>query len=300
MPRLKVGISLSTTSHIHNVHERARMVERLGFDSLWIPDSISGDGTPSLEAIVTLATAAAVTTRIQVGTGVLVPSLRSLPWLAAQLGTLQYLSGNRIILGIGSGGSDATPFTRAIGANIRARGRKTDAALDLLPQLLAGQPTQLTNEPDQPALTLAPAIPIPPILIGGSSETAMRRAATRGYGWFPSLLPPSTLAERATRLRALASEHGHQEAPSITVGGSFLPAEDKEAYNAFLHNMISSYGISAEQAATLPITGTPEQIAERLASYAEAGADRLVLALSARNWERQCERLAEALTILDR
>ncbi|WP_165423401.1 LLM class flavin-dependent oxidoreductase [Ktedonosporobacter rubrisoli] len=298
MPRLKIGISLSTTGQIEGVKDRARHVEQLGFDSLWVPDLINGDGTPSLESIVTLTTAAAVTDRVQLGFGVLVPYARPIALLAAQIVTLQYLSGNRLILGIGSGGPSDTPFSRAVGAVVRERGRRTDAALDILPHLIAGEATQLTGEPDQPVLTLAPAVPVPPFLIGGSSDVAIRRAATRGFGWFPSLITPDALTRQAEKLRELASEHGHAT-PGITVGGHILLESEKAEHEAFLHNMVDNYGIPPETAAKIPITGPRELVAERFAAYAEAGAERLVIALSAKKWMQKCELIKEALDLLN-
>ncbi len=302
MSELKIGISLPTLSQIATlgtggIGACARHVERLGLDSVWMPDLINGDGTPSLESIVALAAAAAVTDRVHLGFGVLILPLRPIAWLATQIATLQYVSGNRVILGIGAGGFPNTPFWKAVGVPGRERGRRTDAALDVLPHLIAGEPTRLENEPEQPVVTLAPATPVPLILIGGNSDVAIRRAVIHGDGWFPSLITPAALTCEAAKLRELAAERG-RATPSITVGGHAVLGHNKPAYDALLHSLVDLLGMPSEEAAMIPITGTPEQVAERFAAYASAGAERLVLGRDGGEWMCQCDLIAHAHTLL--
>jgi alkanesulfonate monooxygenase SsuD/methylene tetrahydromethanopterin reductase-like flavin-dependent oxidoreductase (luciferase family) len=72
--------------------------------------------------------------------------------------------------------------------------RRTDAILAALPGLLGGRPTALPNEPGQPVVTLEPAVPMPPVWIGGTSNAALQRAVTYGQGWLAALLSPDELA----------------------------------------------------------------------------------------------------------
>src|SRR5918999_142552 len=102
MASIEIGTGLPTGTP--TIAEAAREIEELGFESLWVPDLLLGDGTPALEAALTLAAAAAVTERVKLGFGVLVVPLRPVPWLAAQVATLQQLSEGRLVLGVGSGG----------------------------------------------------------------------------------------------------------------------------------------------------------------------------------------------------
>lgn len=201
----------------------------------------------------------AVTDRVHLGFSVLILPLRPVAWLATQIATLQYVSGNRVILGIGS---------------------------------------RLADEPDQPVVMLAPATPVPPMLIGGNSDVAIRRAVTHGHGWFPSLITPDALARRAAKLRELAVERG-RATPSITVGGHAVLGHNKPALDALLHSLVDVQGMPSEEAAMIPVTGTPEQVAERFAAYAAAGAERLVLALDGGKWMRQCELIAQAHALLN-
>src|ERR1700761_6943173 len=83
----------------------ARQAEQLGFESLWVVDQlVAGTGVPVLDSLTALAAAAAITDRIRLGVGVLIAPLRPVAWIAKQVATLQYLSGDRILLGIGAGG----------------------------------------------------------------------------------------------------------------------------------------------------------------------------------------------------
>jgi alkanesulfonate monooxygenase SsuD/methylene tetrahydromethanopterin reductase-like flavin-dependent oxidoreductase (luciferase family) len=306
MTPLEIGITLptiletETLEQIGGIHAAVRHVEQLGFDAVGAPDLIIGDGTPSLDSTVVLAAVSAVTTRVRLWFGVLALPLRAVALVATQIQTLQYVSGNRVVLGIGSGGFSGSPFWRALGVPARERGRSTDAALKVLPQLIAGEPTQLEHVPGQPTVTLAPAVPVPPILIGGSSEVAIHRAATYGDGWVPSLMTPETLASGAAKLRELAQERG-RSAPTIAFG-SHAELGDDEASRASLARLVRSlvedHGMSPTDAARIPITGSPGHVAERLSAYAEAGAEHISLALGGGQWMRQCELLAEARALL--
>lgn len=306
MAEIKIGIGLpimgelETLGIIGGIGAAARHVEALGLDSVWAPDLIIGDGTPSLESAIALATAAAVTDQIHVGFSVLVLPLRPVAWVAAQIATLQHISGNRVLLGVGSGGFPSTPFWQAAGVPARERGRRTDAALEVLPQLIAGESTRLGHEPNQPVVTLAPGAPVPPILVGGNSDGAIRRAARYGDGWFPSLIAPDALTSGAAKLRALAAKKGHTT-PGITVGGHAMLGNDtaaRSARDAFVRGLVANHGMTPEAAAAIPIIGSPEEVAERFAAYAAAGVERLVLGLDCEAWMRQCELIAEAHALL--
>ena len=108
----------------------ARAAERLGFDSLWAGDHLSFVH-PILDPAVALATFAAVTRRIALGTGVLLLALRAPGVVAKQYASLDYLSGGRLWLGVGGGGDGAKDFELA-GVPVAERGARTDEAIDIL------------------------------------------------------------------------------------------------------------------------------------------------------------------------
>jgi alkanesulfonate monooxygenase SsuD/methylene tetrahydromethanopterin reductase-like flavin-dependent oxidoreductase (luciferase family) len=272
---------------------KARHLEQLGYDAAGVSDVIIGDGTPGTDPALTLAAAATLTERIGLEFGVLSLPLRPVAWVAAQVQTLQHLSGGRVVLGVGIGGFPGSPFWRAVGAPAGGRGPWTDAALRALPGLITGKPTRL----GETELTLAPPAPMPPVLVGGNSEAAMRRAILYGNGWAPSLITPSDLAAKMTRLRELADQLG-RPLPSVSVGGHAILSDDRAAMESFIGSLTGMHGMSEEQARQVPVTGGVPQVAERLAAYAEAGADAVGLGLDGAGWMRQAEILAEARAAL--
>ncbi|RDI53244.1 LLM class flavin-dependent oxidoreductase [Nocardia mexicana] len=293
---LDIGITLPTLADADGpetaggIVDAARHVERLGFESVWVPDLIIGDGTPGLDSVVTLAAVAAATERVRIGFGVLTLAMRPTVQIAAQIQALQHLSGDRVLLGIGVGGFPYAPFWRASGISSTRRGPRTDAALAALPGLITGRPTAAD---EGPAVTLTPAATMPPVLIGGNSEAAIRRTARFGDSWFPSLVTANELAAEIPRLTAAAAESG-RATPGVTVGGHAMLSDDDSARIAFVRSMIDAFGMSGEDAARLPITGDVRQVADRLAAYRDAGAERLVLGFDGPEWAKQAEALAEA------
>jgi alkanesulfonate monooxygenase SsuD/methylene tetrahydromethanopterin reductase-like flavin-dependent oxidoreductase (luciferase family) len=290
---LKLGVSLST-DHT-NLLARARHAEDLGLESVWLADVLIGDGSPSLEAIVGLSAVAAVTSRVRLGFGTLVLPIRPLALLGAQIQGLQHISDGRLLLGIGSGGYFEAPFWQATGVPRTRRGRLTDAALVALPGLIGGRETTLDGGN---ALTLAPPAKVPPILVGGSSSVAIRRAVEYGDAWFPSLITPRMLAAGGSQLREAAETAG-RTAPGVTVGGNASLGEvDRSAREAFVRVLTETYSVPAEEAGDVPIDGSPRQVAEHLAALADAGAERVVIAFGGNDWMRQAELLAEAHALL--
>jgi alkanesulfonate monooxygenase SsuD/methylene tetrahydromethanopterin reductase-like flavin-dependent oxidoreductase (luciferase family) len=286
-----------------DVTRLARHVEELGFESVWVPDVQAGSGLAALEAVTTLAAIAGATARVRLGFATLVLPIRPAPWLATQVATLQHLSGDRLLLGIGSGGFPDSPFWQALGVPGRERGRRTDdtlAALPALPALLAGRPAMVGGV----ELRLRPAATMPPVLVGGNSDVALRRAVAHGAGWLPSLIGPERLAERAAVLRALAGEAG-RPTPAITVGGHMFVgagSEVDDARAAFVRSLVEVHRMAPDEARRVPMPGdSPARIAEHLAAYAAAGAERVVTGPQATDetgWLRQADAIAEGVALL--
>ena len=123
----------------------AQRAEELGFDSLWATDHLLHGNrfydVPWLDPIVALTYAAAATSRIRLGTSILVMPTRHPVVLAKELSTLQALSGERFILGAGTGW-DEREF-EAVGQRKAERGARTDESLEIVRRLLAGGPVSL-------------------------------------------------------------------------------------------------------------------------------------------------------------
>ncbi|MGC7099733.1 LLM class flavin-dependent oxidoreductase [Amycolatopsis lurida] len=281
--QLEQGLDLRTA---------ARHAEAAGLDGVWMGDHLA-TGMSTLDIVAGLATAAAVTERVRMGASVFVPAIRPLAWAAKQVASLQHLSGGRLVLGVGSGGGAAQ--WAAAGVPFAERGRRTDLALELLPELLAGKPVRFEHEPGAPVVQLAPAVRSPLIWVGNDSAVARRRAARFGDGWFPSLVPVDEVIRGRGQLAELAGEY-ERPLPTVTVGGVVSFGGTSAADLA--EQIAGGYGMAIERARRVPITGTPDDAADRFAEYAAAGVDHLVLGIGGGDWREQVDRLAQARVLL--
>ena len=185
------------------------------------PDDAEGSGGRYRDPLATLAYLAGVTERVGLGTGVLVlpyrPPLPTAKWIA----TVQELSRGRLLLGIGAGWM-AAEF-RAVGVDIRRRGRITEETLAFIDRCFAGDVVEANG---QPFLAL-PRPARPPILIGGAPPHAFRRAIAYRAGWMPVGLSPEALGPLAADLTAQARA-AKQPVPPIAVMTS-LPLADRDS-----------------------------------------------------------------------
>jgi alkanesulfonate monooxygenase SsuD/methylene tetrahydromethanopterin reductase-like flavin-dependent oxidoreductase (luciferase family) len=282
----------------------ARHAEDLELESAWVVDQlIAGTGVPVLDSGIALAAAASATTRIRLGYGVIIVPLRPVAWIAKQVASLQHVSGDRIILGVGAGGDRHDRSWSAVGVPRRERGRRTDAALRVLPDLISGKPTRLDDQPDSPTIQLSPTAAVPPILVGGMSDAAMVRAVTRADGWFLLPIAPAEVARARQHVAGLADAEG-RPTPAITAsmlavieGDPSLP--DHDALVRTLTDVDGMYGIPADQVGAFLVRGGPTEIAARLAAYGDSGAERVVVTIAGGDWRRQAELLADARARLD-
>lgn len=282
----------------------AAHAEQLDFESVWVIDQlIAGTGAPFIESGIALAAAAAATTRIQLGFGVMILPLRPVAWVAKHVSSLQHVSGDRVLLGVGAGGDRHEVSWAAAGVPRRERGRRTDAALRVLPDLLSGKPVRLDEQPDGPLIQLSPASSVPPILVGGMSDAAMIRTVEHADGWFLLPVPPARVVEGGARLAELAAARG-RPTPSITTGlmiaidgDPALPGHD--SLMRTLTDVDGVFGIPLELISDMLVTGTPADVAARLSALADAGAERVVVSVAGGDWRRQTELLAEARAVLN-
>jgi probable F420-dependent oxidoreductase len=171
----------STSDGIRRVAEAA---EELGFDSVWATEHIivgpeGHDPYGRVYApLVTLAWIAGFTSRVGLGTSIVLVPLHHPIHLAKEVATLQELSGGRVTLGVGMGWHrDEYEY---LGVEFEGRGRRGDEAIGLMRALWRG-------EPPFPDATFAPLpSPQPEIWVGGSSARAIRRAREVGDAWHPS------------------------------------------------------------------------------------------------------------------
>jgi probable F420-dependent oxidoreductase len=214
----------------------ARIAEQAGFDALFVsdhlcipPDQTEGSGGRYLDVLATLAYLAGATDKIRLGVSVLVVSYRPAVLTAKQVATIQELSGERMILGIGVGWMK--PEFDALGADLRKRGAVTDETLKVLHHLFSADvPGAYHGALVQfPSFVFLPRPKRPPIWIGGNSPAAIKRVLKFGDGWHP-MLPAAELKAKVEELNAAARTAG-RHAPEIIVRRG-LKLDDPDAARA--------------------------------------------------------------------
>jgi probable F420-dependent oxidoreductase len=208
-----------------NIETVARMADDLGFDSIWAIDHIvipASDvdtfGQTVFEQLIVLSHVAGMTKRASLGTTVMVLPYRNAVVAAKMLATLDALSGGRLILGIGSGWVE--PEFRVLGVDYESRGDTTDKTLEVMKSLWSGDDLDPASEfSDIKFLPIPVQRPHPPILVGGHSMRAFRRAVEFGQGWHPTTaLPEDELIDAVTRFLAYWQEAGRKEVPEVALG----------------------------------------------------------------------------------
>jgi alkanesulfonate monooxygenase SsuD/methylene tetrahydromethanopterin reductase-like flavin-dependent oxidoreductase (luciferase family) len=247
--------------------------------------------------MLVLAMAAAVTSRIRIGIGVMQIALRATAWAVKEVQTMQVLSGNRFVFGVGAGGTFPSEWAAA-GKTTHDRGKRANAMLEAFPSLFAGQPTVVPDGGPDP-VTLIPAVPMPPIWVGGHSGPAKQRTARYGDGWVPAIIAPQDLHAGGDEIAAWAAELG-RPAPRLGVQlhGDLRAARGDARHRELVDWMSKRFKRSEEEADRLVLTGPPEAAAERIASYREVGADTVIVSPLGGGWMQQAEQLGEARRLL--
>lgn len=276
----------------------AREAEMAGLDGIWVEDVLAHGDAAVLDVMCVLAAAAAATEKIEVGSAVFVPSLRNLAWALKQVATVQLIAGGRLQLGVALGAADEDEYVLA-GLTRSGQRQRTDEFLRILVAAGQGDIERLAAPGSWPALLLGMALPVPPLWVGGTSLPALRRAACFGDGWLSGFQTPAEFGASLVRLRQLAEEEG-RPCPlagvvlHIAVGAT--PSDDLAAQSASA--MQSLYGVPTQRAEELAIGGTPEQVADQLAGYLDAGAVRFCLVSNVLPWSESWPMLAQARRVL--
>jgi len=275
----------------------ARAAEQAGADALWACDHLFWHG-PSLECLVALTVAATATERVRLGSCVIQLPLRQAPAVAKQAASLQTLSGGRMILGVGVG-SHPGEYEQS-GIDYHTRGRLLDAGiLELRRSWATGAGVTRGDTEDGGAARYRqlPAPPAVPVWAGGSSEAALRRAATLADGWMPLFLSPTEYGQAVERLTKEVDRAGRAAGSVVPSMVLFVSIDDDggEARRRGTGWMSSLYGIPARAFDRHLIHGTAAEVADVVASFRAVGAEHVVVYVTADDPLDQFERLVAAL-----
>ena len=212
------GLNMGMSTVPEELVATAQAAEAAGFESLWTgehivlpdpqaPPSPMAPQDPALDPLLALAWAAAHTSVVRLATGIVILPQRNPVVLAKEVASLDVLSRGRFTLGVGVGYLE--PEFRAIGADFQNRGAVTDEYLDAMEHLwydehpaFHGRFADFSGVDAYPRPVQRPI----PIVIGGHTKRAYRRAVARGQGWYGFALKPDGAAECIAGLRAAAVE----------------------------------------------------------------------------------------------
>jgi alkanesulfonate monooxygenase SsuD/methylene tetrahydromethanopterin reductase-like flavin-dependent oxidoreductase (luciferase family) len=194
--------------------------------------------------------------------------------VARQLADLAAFAPGRLVFGVGVGGEDPHEVA-SCGVDPRTRGRRTDAGLAIVRGLLAGEAVTHHDEffdLDEVVIRPVPGEPVP-IIVGGRSDAAVRRAGRLGDGWLGVWCSPRRFGEVVAATAAEAEGAGRAAPPDrhamqVCCG---IAATDAEARAEVAPAMERMYGLPFERFERYSPAGPPERIAEALAAYVEAG-----------------------------
>jgi alkanesulfonate monooxygenase SsuD/methylene tetrahydromethanopterin reductase-like flavin-dependent oxidoreductase (luciferase family) len=282
---------------IEELVETCRGAEALGVDALWATDHLFWHG-PALECMTVLAVAATATCRAMLGTCVVQLPLRQAPAVAKQAASLQSLTQGRIVLGVGVG-SHAGEYDVS-GIDYGTRGRRLDEGIAQLRSAWESGASVTAGGiagPNADRYRQLPAPPAIPIWVGGSSEVALRRAASSADGWIPMLLAPE---EYRAALARLAKELDRADRPDDAVTRSvvlFASIDDDpdEGLRRGTAWMSSLYGIPAKAFGRHLVVGSAETVARTVTTYQEAGAEHVALYITDDRPLPQVDQLMAAL-----
>ncbi len=281
----------------------AERAEAAGLDSVWVGDSLVSK--PRLEPVAAMCAIAARTSRVRIGTAVLLPAIRPPVPLAHSLATADIISGGRIVVGAGVGGA-FTPDQRqdwtAAGVDPDRRAGRFAESVRVMKRLwtedavtfegkhFTFEDVTLDPKPVQPGGV--------PLLLAThyrtGSEAQVRRAARHGDGIIGITDSPEQFAETVARVDAVRAEEGREEAPfqrayylTVNLGA------DKQASEAEAHDFLLNYYKVAHWGSSWGPWGAPGDVAARIREFADAGADTVIVRFASWDQPAQWERFEQ-------
>ena len=276
--------------------DHSQRIEELGYDSVWVrdhlvwhPHGMEGTDNTFVEPLLALAAIGAVTTKLAVGTGVLIPVRWPLK-LAQDLASLSYLIGPRIIAGLGMGFSPSE--FAASGFKYEQRSEIANETVQICRKVWTEDDVEFHGEVfdfEHFSLKPKPLAPIP-MWYGGGTRASVRRAVAYFDGWIPGRLPMASIIDRLTLLRGLSATAGKHVAagyiPLVKVGRTReegwkdvdVPAlvRSSEGSDKWIKPPSGEFETVADLEGLI-VSGSPEDCIRQIQKLKDVGIDHLVL-----------------------
>jgi len=258
------------------------LVDRLGYDSIWVGDHLSF-AIPILDPIIQLAQAAVFSQRLMIGTAVYLLPLRHPGPVAKQVTTLDHLSGGRLIFGVGVAGEFKTDFAVA-GVAVNERGARLSEGIEVLRKLWSGEKTAHDGRfyPFEELAMSPPPLQAggPPIWCGGRSDAALKRAGQQADGYISYVVTPAMFASALSKIEA-AAEAANRPLDSYGTGHLLFARVDDsydKALDAATETLSVRYAMDfREPAKKYCALGRPEDVAARLQEFYDFGVRHVVM-----------------------
>ena len=288
MKQVKIGVGfglwrlgMPSAETIARVAERA---EEWGLDSFWLSDHLLAP-SPELDVVATLSLLASRTSRMKLGPSVLLLNLRHPLMVAKSFASLDYLSGGRMVMAVGTGANLAD--YAACGIPLEGRGKRLDEGIEVLRTVWRERVASyhgrffnfdnVTIEP-RPAARTNNDFGTMDIWVGGRSDAALKRTARLGDGFFASFQTPEEFGASMAKIRDYAAGYGRANA-HIESGLILLCriSTSREQALEEMRPMLSAMGRGAEAFLERTVYGSPEDMIARLSEYVAKGLDKFVL-----------------------
>lgn len=284
---MKIGVNLLNFGPGADPDGIARwtwMAEMLGYHFAMISDHVAVTDdvaarypAPFYEPFTSLGWLAAHTTKITLGTTVVIVPYRHPLETARMIANLDHLSGGRLIFGVGVGGENPREFELA-GVPHGERGARVTEGIDVVralwrdgPATFKGRFTHFEGVSIDPKPVQAGG---PPIWIGGRSDAALARAGRQGDGWVSYVVTPERYAQSLAKIRAAAQAQGRSLDGFATAHLTFITVgrDYERARQAWVQRLSRRYAQDfGPLAQKYGVIGTPEQCCEQLERFRAAG-----------------------------
>jgi alkanesulfonate monooxygenase SsuD/methylene tetrahydromethanopterin reductase-like flavin-dependent oxidoreductase (luciferase family) len=275
MSAVAVGCSVpAQAAGLEDVRQALRSIADAGLDHVMVGDHVSFRGGRGVDGLIAATLYAALEPRLTTYLSVYLLPLRHPATVARQLATLATYAPGRLVLGVGVGGEDRHEV-EICGVDPATRGRRMDECLVVLRGLLTGAPVTFQGEQIQVSeaqIVPPPRVPIP-IVIGGRSDVAIRRAGRLGEGWLGIWCSTRRFAA-AVELAAAEAEQAGRDAVAWQHGMQVwcgIGASREQAREQVAAAMEQMYRLPFASFERYVPYGTPADVADALRGYVEAG-----------------------------